>query len=60
MTSLKMFGAVAGGTVGVLVLGMFVFSELGKDFYANLLGVGLLIFLLAGALALLARSGLLK
>jgi len=60
MSKLAIAGiGAAGGTVGVLVLGMIIFNQLGQTGYAMLLGFGLLVFIVGGALALVGRSGLL-
>jgi hypothetical protein len=61
MSKLSVLGiGAAGGTVGVLVLGMLIFIQLGRSDFAFLLGAGLLIFIVGGALAIAGRAGLLR
>ncbi len=51
---------VAAGIPGVLVLGMVIFNTLGRVDLTYLLGLCLFLFIGGGALALVARSGLLN
>ena len=56
MSSLKVLGGVAGGTLGCLLLAAIVFTQMGQTVFAGLLTVGAIVFVVAGAAALVLRA----
>jgi len=53
---MKLLGTAAGGTIGILALGLLL-SNILNNGLAWLFGALLVIFVIAGAIALLLRSG---